>query len=168
MRAVIARLGVYKAVVSATVTSDMVFDRGGPTHNRSLERRGDAERALLQAGSRRFRARAPGLHRYDIVAGGHANQSIDVALSGSTHMTIEQRLLHIAGKLWPDLGVLDTSMRKQIISEVIGIIYGALLMVLGISWLVLVTDLALVGAEWPTLVLMLILAAALNQLDFFW
>lgn len=83
-------------------------------------------------------------------------------------MTIEQRLLRIAGKLWPDLDVLDASVRKQIIGEIIGIIYGALLMMLGISWLVLVTDLALVGAEWPTLLLMLILAAVLNQLDFFW
>src|SRR5215211_1276170 len=83
-------------------------------------------------------------------------------------MTIEQRLLRIAGKLWPDLDLLDPSVRKQIISEVIGIIYSALLMVLGITWLVSVTDLARVEAEWPTLLLMFILAAALNQLDFFW
>ena len=55
-------------------------------------------------------------------------------------MTIEQRLLRIAGKLWPDLDVLDASVRKQIFVEVIGIIYGALLM----CW-------ALVGWFWsPT------------------
>jgi serine phosphatase RsbU (regulator of sigma subunit) len=83
-------------------------------------------------------------------------------------MTTEQRLLRIAGKLWPDLEVLDAPERKRLFGELVGIIYGTLLAVLGISWLVLATDLALVGAEWPTLALMLILAAALNQLDFFW
>src|SRR5688500_15825575 len=39
---------------------------------------------------------------------------------------------------------------------------------LGLGWLALATDLALLGAEWPTLLLMFILAAVLNQLDFFW
>ena len=39
---------------------------------------------------------------------------------------------------------------------------------LGIGWLVLVTDLARVAAVWPTLLLMLILAAVLDQIDFFW
>src|SRR5256885_12846345 len=83
-------------------------------------------------------------------------------------MTTEQRLLRIAGKLWPDLDVLDEPERKHILRELVGIIYGTLLAVLGLGWLVLATDLALVGAEWPTLLLMLILAAVLNQLDFFW
>jgi serine phosphatase RsbU (regulator of sigma subunit) len=83
-------------------------------------------------------------------------------------MRTEQRLLRIVGKLWPELDVLDVPERKRLFAELVGIIYGTLLAVLGISWLVLVTDLALVGAEWPTLVLMLILAAVLNQLDFFW
>src|SRR5215216_3675537 len=83
-------------------------------------------------------------------------------------MTTEQRLLRIAGKLWPDLDVLDAPERKRILGELVGIIYGTLLAVLGISWLILATDLARVGAEWPTLLLMLILAAVLNQLDFYW
>jgi serine phosphatase RsbU (regulator of sigma subunit) len=83
-------------------------------------------------------------------------------------MRTEQRLFRIVGKLWPELDVLDVPERKRLFGELVGIIYGTLLAVLGISWLVLVTDLALVGAEWPTLVLMLILAAVLNQLDFFW
>src|SRR5687768_3733229 len=83
-------------------------------------------------------------------------------------MTMEQRLLRIAGKLWPDLDLLDQPEREHIVRELIGIIYGALLAVLGLGWLLLATDLALLGAEWPTLLLMLILAAVLNQLDFFW
>ena len=80
-------------------------------------------------------------------------------------MTTEQRLLLIAGKLWPDLDVLDEPERKHIVRELVGIIYGTLLAVLGLGWLVLATDLALLGAEWPILLLMLILAAVLNQLD---
>jgi serine phosphatase RsbU (regulator of sigma subunit) len=83
-------------------------------------------------------------------------------------MTAEQRLLRIAGKLWPDLDVLDEPERKHIFRELVGIIYGTLLAMLGLGWLVLATDFALVSAEWPTLLLMLILAAVLNQLDFFW
>ncbi len=83
-------------------------------------------------------------------------------------MTVEQRLLHIAGKLWPDLDLLDAPERKHILRELIGIIYGTLLAMLGLSWLVLATNLALVGATWPILLLMFILASALNQLDFFW
>jgi serine phosphatase RsbU (regulator of sigma subunit) len=81
---------------------------------------------------------------------------------------MEQRLLRIAGKLWPDLDVLDTPERKHIARELVGIIYGTLLAMLGLGWLVLATDLALLAAEWPILLLMFILAAALNQLDFFW
>jgi serine phosphatase RsbU (regulator of sigma subunit) len=83
-------------------------------------------------------------------------------------MTIEQRLLRIAGKLWHDLDVLDAPERKHMVSELVGIIYGTLLALLGLGWLVSATDLAVVGAEWPTLLLMFILAAVLNQLDFFW
>src|SRR6266545_5514543 len=83
-------------------------------------------------------------------------------------MMTEQRLLRIAGKLWPDLDVLDEPERKYILRELVGIIYGTLLSVLGLGWLALATDPTLVGAEWPTLLLLLILAAVLNQLDFFW
>src|SRR6266508_503123 len=83
-------------------------------------------------------------------------------------MTTEQRLLRIVGKLWPDLDVLDEPERSHILRELIGIIYGTLLAVLGVAWLVVATDLALVRAQWPLVLLMLILAAVLNQLDFFW
>src|SRR5262245_34300910 len=83
-------------------------------------------------------------------------------------MMMEQRLLRIAGKLWPDLDTLDAPERKHIVRELVGIIYGTLLAIVGLGWLVLATDLALLSAEWPTLLLMFILAAILNQFDFFW
>src|SRR5262249_4782041 len=83
-------------------------------------------------------------------------------------MTAEHRLTRIAGKLWPALDTLDEPERGQVLRELIGIIYGSILAMFGLGWLVTATDLALVRAEWPTLLVMLILAAALNQLDFFW
>jgi serine phosphatase RsbU (regulator of sigma subunit) len=83
-------------------------------------------------------------------------------------MTTEQRLLQIVGKIWPDLDLLDEPERKRIVRELVGILYGTLLAVLGVAWLVMATDLALVRAQWPIVLLMLILAAVLNQLDFFW
>src|SRR5262245_15620410 len=83
-------------------------------------------------------------------------------------MTIEHRLTRIAGKFWPDLDMLEEVERKHLLRELVGIIYGTLLAVLGLGWLVAATDPALATAEWPTLLLMLILAAVLNQLDFFW
>lgn len=86
----------------------------------------------------------------------------------NTLKTIEQQLLRIAGKLRPNLDALDPPEREHLAKELIGVLYGAPLSLLGLVWLALSTDLALLGREWLTLLLMLILAAALNQLDFFW
>src|SRR5262245_43095370 len=83
-------------------------------------------------------------------------------------MTTERRLTRIAGKLWPDLDRLEEAERKHILRELVGIIYGTLLAAVGLGWLIVATDLALVPSQWPTLLLMLILAAILNQLDYFW
>jgi serine phosphatase RsbU (regulator of sigma subunit) len=81
---------------------------------------------------------------------------------------MEHRLTRIAGKLWPDLDMLEEAERKHMLRELVGIIYGTLLAMLGLGWLVAATDPALAIAEWPTLLLMLILATVLNQLDVFW
>jgi serine phosphatase RsbU (regulator of sigma subunit) len=81
---------------------------------------------------------------------------------------MEQYLTQIAGKLWPDLDLLDEDERKNVLRELVGIVYGTLLAALGLGWLATATDLALVGRHWSTLLLMLVLATVLNQLDFFW
>ena len=81
---------------------------------------------------------------------------------------MEYYLTQIAGKLWPDLDTLDEVERKRVAKELVGIIYGSLLAVVGLGWLVVATDLALLRSQWPTLLLMLILAVTLNQLGFFW
>jgi hypothetical protein len=83
-------------------------------------------------------------------------------------MGAEQLLLKLAGKLWPALDTLEETERADLLSELIGIIYGAILTAIGLGWLIGATDLALARAQWPTLLLMLLLAIILNQLDFFW
>jgi serine phosphatase RsbU (regulator of sigma subunit) len=83
-------------------------------------------------------------------------------------MTTGQHLTRIATKLWPDLVQLDEPERKRIANELVGIVYGALLAMIGLVWLALATDLALLRAQWPMLLLMLVLALVLNQLGFFW
>jgi serine phosphatase RsbU (regulator of sigma subunit) len=77
-------------------------------------------------------------------------------------------LLQLAGRLWPAFDSLEEAERAEFLSELIGILYGAILTAIGLAWLLVATDLALARAQWPTLLLMLILAIILNQLDFFW
>jgi serine phosphatase RsbU (regulator of sigma subunit) len=81
---------------------------------------------------------------------------------------MKQHLMRIVGWLRRDPDISDESERKRRRGELAGMIYGALLAVVGLGWLVTATDLALLRAEWPTLLFMLILAALLNRLDFFW
>jgi serine phosphatase RsbU (regulator of sigma subunit) len=83
-------------------------------------------------------------------------------------MRAEQLLLQLASRLWPAFDTLEETERTDLLSELIGINYGAILTAIGLGWLVGATDLALARAQWPTLLLMLILAVILNQLDFFW
>lgn len=83
-------------------------------------------------------------------------------------MRAERLLLQLAGKLWPALDTLEQNERADLLSELIGIIYGAILTAIGLGWLIGATDLALARAQWPNLLLMLTLAVVLNQLDFFW
>jgi serine phosphatase RsbU (regulator of sigma subunit) len=63
---------------------------------------------------------------------------------------------------------LDESERQQQLSERAGTLFGTLLAVVGVGWLIAATDLALLRAVWLILLLMLVLAALLNRLDFFW
>jgi serine phosphatase RsbU (regulator of sigma subunit) len=71
-------------------------------------------------------------------------------------------------RLWHDLGGLEESERGRLLSKVAGILYVSILLVAGLGWLIVASDLDLVRAAWPELLLMLLLAALLNRLDFFW
>jgi serine phosphatase RsbU (regulator of sigma subunit) len=83
-------------------------------------------------------------------------------------MSVGQHLLRIAQRYWPGLGRLEESERDQLISEAVGLLYGALLSLAGLVWLVRATDVSLMRENWPILLLLLCLATLLNQLDFFW
>ncbi len=76
--------------------------------------------------------------------------------------------MQLAAKLRHDFDVLDESERKHLLRELIGLLSSTLLAVVGLVWLVMVTDLALARAEWPALLLMMFLALLLNRMDFFW
>jgi serine phosphatase RsbU (regulator of sigma subunit) len=76
--------------------------------------------------------------------------------------------MQLAAKLRHDFDVLDESQRKHLLRELIGLLSSTLLAVVGLVWLVIVTDLALARAEWPALLLMMFLALLLNRMDFFW
>jgi serine phosphatase RsbU (regulator of sigma subunit) len=76
--------------------------------------------------------------------------------------------MQLAAKLRHDFDVLNESERKHLLGELIGILSSTLLAVVGLVWLVMVTDLALARAEWPALLLMMFLALLLNRMDFFW
>jgi serine phosphatase RsbU (regulator of sigma subunit) len=85
-----------------------------------------------------------------------------------TRMRLEQPLLRIAGKLGYQVGALEDAERMQLLRELLGVLYGALLAVPGLVWLALATDLGLVLGAWPIFALLLLLAVLLNWLDFFW
>src|SRR5262245_61602348 len=83
-------------------------------------------------------------------------------------MRIEPRFMRRIARLWHDFDGLEESERRRLRSEVAGILYCSLLLVAGLGWLTAASDLDLVRAAWPELLLLLLLAALLNRLDFFW
>jgi serine phosphatase RsbU (regulator of sigma subunit) len=83
-------------------------------------------------------------------------------------MPPEQRLLRIATMLGLDPGAAEAPGRTRLARELVGILYGALLTIAGLGWLVAVTDGSLLRSAWPPLLLLLLLAVLLNRLDFFW
>ena len=81
---------------------------------------------------------------------------------------MEQHLIWIADKLWPDLAMLERPERKRRMAELVGVIYGSFLMVVGLSWTAARTDLGVLRVSWPILLCILLLAVLLNLLPFFW
>jgi serine phosphatase RsbU (regulator of sigma subunit) len=82
-------------------------------------------------------------------------------------MRTEQPLQRLASRFWRAFEYRDDPGQQQP-RERIATIYAACLAVSGVALLVSATDLTLLGAVWPILLFMLLLAAALNHLDFFW
>jgi predicted membrane protein len=84
----------------------------------------------------------------------------------SPETTIESRLLPIAKLLWPALEEMSGDELTNRMVDVVGFLYGAPIALVGLVWLVAVTDLALIRTQWPALLLLLGLVIFLRQLSF--
>lgn len=80
---------------------------------------------------------------------------------------MEERLLALARRFWPELETMDGQDRASGVFNVVGFLYSAPLAVIGLVWLVAVTDLSLLWTEWPMLVLLFVLQVLFERLDFF-
>ena len=73
----------------------------------------------------------------------------------------------IAKRFLPEVETLHGLQRTLSVGSVIGLLYAAPLALVGLVWLVCVTDLALLRTAWPTLLLLFVLLFILEHLDFF-
>jgi serine phosphatase RsbU (regulator of sigma subunit) len=78
-----------------------------------------------------------------------------------------ERLPAIAKRFWPDLETMGENDRRHGIGNVSGFLYAAPLALAGLVWLVIITDLPLIRAEWPTLLLLFVLLGVFGRLRFF-
>ncbi len=80
---------------------------------------------------------------------------------------MERRLLTAAKRLWPELETMDGQDQTSGVFDVVGVLYSAPLVLVGLIWLMAVTDLPQIRSEWPTLALLLLLQLLFERLDFF-
>ena len=80
---------------------------------------------------------------------------------------MKKRLKAIARMLWPETETLSGPDYVSGLFDVIGFLYTAPLALVGLGWLVAVTDLALMRTEWSTLSLLFVLLLVFERLDFY-
>jgi len=80
---------------------------------------------------------------------------------------MEERLLPIAKRFWPELETMSGQRLAGAVGDVVGFLYAAPLALLGLVWLMAVTDLTLIRTEWPTLLLLFVLLFLFERLHFF-
>ncbi len=80
---------------------------------------------------------------------------------------VDDFLLAIAKKFRPDLENCNEFEQVAGTADVIGFLYSAPLALLGLVWLIAVTDLTLLASEWLMFAILLILVALLDRLRFF-
>jgi serine phosphatase RsbU (regulator of sigma subunit) len=73
----------------------------------------------------------------------------------------------LAYRLWPDLKTMGYHQRLTESSELFGLLYMAPLALLGIAWLILATDLAVIQASWHVLLLFALLYLLFELVRFF-
>jgi hypothetical protein len=83
-----------------------------------------------------------------------------------TSTATETRLLSVVKLLWPALEDMSGDELTNGIVDIVGCLYGAPMALAGLVWLVAVTDLNLIQAQWPVLLLLLGLVLLLRQLRF--
>lgn len=80
---------------------------------------------------------------------------------------MEERLLAIARRFWPELGTMGERERAGGVLDVVGFLYSAPLALVGVVWLIAVTDPTLIRIEWPTLLLLFVLLFLFSRFGFF-
>lgn len=79
---------------------------------------------------------------------------------------MRQRLTAIARRFLPDLPYATPEIQSAALGSVLGALYGLPLAMTGLVWLLLVTDWAVLAAQWPLLLLLLILHGLLRYFNF--
>lgn len=80
---------------------------------------------------------------------------------------MEDRLLTIAKRFWPEIETMSGPDRTSGVFDVVGFLYSAPMALGGLVWLIAVTDLVLIRTEWPMLVLLFISFATYFAWAFF-
>lgn len=81
--------------------------------------------------------------------------------------TMEEFLFNIAKKIRPELENLSGEERRLGVFDVIGFLYSTPLAVVGLVWLIAVSDLSVVRSHWLMLCLIFLLQYIFERLDFF-
>jgi hypothetical protein len=82
------------------------------------------------------------------------------------HPSIESRLLPLARIFRPELEELAGDELINRVADVISLVYSAPISLAGLIWLVIATDLAVIAAHWPLLLVSLALVVLLRRLNF--
>ncbi len=67
----------------------------------------------------------------------------------------QSSLFHVAKLVFPALEGIDEEDLPYRLADVLGLLYGAPIALLGLGWLIAVTDVSLIGRQWPLLLLFL-------------
>lgn len=73
----------------------------------------------------------------------------------------------VAKKFWPDLAGMDEQHRLRGTGEVITFLWSSVLALLGLIWLITVTDLQMIADEWQPLLLMAIVILVFEKISYF-
>ena len=79
---------------------------------------------------------------------------------------LRQKLAAIAYALHPELRMASEPSRTHMVADLVGTLYAWPLALMGLIWLVAVTDLALLAAQWPLLLFLLALLFLFGRLTF--